>query len=406
MNSNINYNKNIWSQISKVMEKTTMQLPLTVLVLPLVFVDTQWLKFVPVTLIGDILIHGLLFLYQHYKSYVGIKNNFEGCLTGDMENVDTPLIQRFIEVIHRAFKEYESKLKHEINIKVFKNSKVSALKPFTIPDLSGTSTILVHKNFNENSLRDTAFLAHEFGHTFHTLMRQEKYVIPIICSLYQLIMLIAAVYTGSWCLFFVTLLVNGFLVIWHLREFQSRTEKNATLLGLQIIETVWDAEKMHEAAAVLLQNFVYSSTEMNKTKERTIENQCIKDVADYVSQEEKENIINDFLGQESNRQLSQLELKDKHKNEELIEKYMKQSDFKETSFSLEPKSWFSVILYLISLFLTIASVFSALKLIEYNWGWLPVIASVVVFIIALIVIRQIYFRLWNKKLILQQLIGI
>lgn len=406
MDSNIKYNKNIWSNISKIIDKTVIQIPLTVLVLPLLFVDTKWFKLIPVTLICDILFHGGLFLYQHCKSYFGIKKNHEGCMTGDMELVDSPLIQQFNEVIHLAFKGYESRLPIKNNIQVFKNSHVNAFKPLTIPDLTTTTIILVHKKFNENSLRDIAFLAHEFGHTFHTLMRQEKYAVPVICTLYQLIMLAMAVYTGSWYLFFATLMINGFLVKWHLSEFNSRIEKNATLLGLQIIETVWDSAMMHEAATVLLKNFVYFSTDMKKGKERTVENQCIRDVADYVSQEEKQSIINNFLGKESDRQLSQIELKDKQKNEEQIERYLKQSTYKETSFAFEPKNRFSVILYLLSLLITMASVFNVLKLIEYNWGWLPVILSVVFFILAIIIIRKLYFRLWNKKLILQDQIGI
>ncbi len=384
-----------------------MQFPITVLIIPLMLVNFKWVQILPITFIIDLLIHGYLFLYPNIISYSKLKNDFVSFLTGEMEAVDTPIIDKFNSVLREeSSRSANLILANNTNVKVFKNSNViDKYHPSTYPDPLG-STILVHKEFNENSIRDFAFLSHEFGHSFHYLSRQEKYAKPIICTLYQIITLLIAINSGNWTLFIVSLPINIILILGILYGFDSRLERNATLLGLQLIEEAWNSSKMHEAAHILLMHFVYFSTEMKQSKARRNLNLYIKDLADYTTSEQNQDIIDIFLGANSHQKLTEYELKDKLKNERLIKNVLINASYKESSFFNVLVPYNEIYLYTISLLLTLVNVFWQLKPIEYNVGWLLTIVSLITCIIVFTIYRKIYSSLWNKKLIYRELTGI
>ncbi len=402
-------NSEVWSNISDYFDKSIMQLPLTVLMIPLVFVDKNWTGVIPITLLCDVTIHIFLFYYQHYITYSKVKENFISCITGNLEIVDEPITKKLINVMHKAYRSYEEK-QGEKPIKIYKNSNItSAFNPTTIPDLNGVTTIHVHKDFNSNSFRDIVFLGHELGHTFHSLLRQEKYAITIVCSVYQILLFIIALNNGSWLIFSLALLINVFLIYKSLSEFDARLEMNADLFALQNIETEWGSEKMHEAAFILLDYYTCNSIEAEKNGEaekidRTIINKCIKSLTKYINTEDLQIIIQELddklleVGTEKNE--------DKRKNILQVMQYLQNVNHKEKSFSKEPKSGILIIFQIISFMITILSVFFHYRFTEYQWNWMPIIISVIIFVIILIVLQIISFKLWIKKETLLRGIGI
>ena len=105
----------IWIKISHFIDKTTMQFPITVLLLPILFYDWHWLAVIPFAITIDLSFYASMFLHQHYFSYKKLKESMGKCLNGNMEFIDTPLIDHLKQVVKSVFS-------HDLMIRLFGHS--------------------------------------------------------------------------------------------------------------------------------------------------------------------------------------------------------------------------------------------------------------------------------------------
>ena len=403
----------IWIKISHFIDKTTMQFPITVLLLPILFYDWHWLAIIPFAITIDLSFHASMFLHQHYFSYKKLKESMGKCLNGNMEFIDTPLIDHLKQVVKLAFSHDPMINYFAPDIKVIKSDKIR-YKFTTIPDLTGTSIIVVRKRFNENEIRDIVLLAHEFGHVTHSLLRYERYMLPTVVFIYQTIILVYALLFESWSFFFLLLPINAFLAWKNINEFESRIEINADTLALQYIETLWNAEAMHTAASYLIRLRIESSTKMKKGLAQFAVNNCIFTLSSFTTPSARMNLINASNERsrtfESDESLDHRTIVDKLSNELLIRKWLQNAPIRESSLNppivMNSRSGFSLILYITSLITAILSLTFVLKEVNYNWGWTPIWGSLILATFLLVTYQRITIKIWNKKTKLQSQIGL
>lgn len=402
-----------WIKISHFIDKTTMQFPITVLLLPILFYDWHWLAIIPLAITIDLSIHASMFLHQHYFSYKKLKESMGKCLNGNLEFIETPLIDHLKQVVKLAFSRDRMIKYFAPDIKVIKSDKIK-YKFTTIPDLTGTSIVVVRKRFNENEIRDIVLLAHEFGHVTHSLLRYERYMIPAVSFIYQTVLLVYALLFGGWTLFLLLLPINGFLTWKNINEFESRIEINADTLALQYIETLWNAEAMHTAASYLIRLRIESSSKMKRGMAQFAVDNCIFVLSSFISPSDRMSLINAsnersriFEGDES---LDHRTKVDKLSNELLIRNNLQISPIRESSLNpplvMDAKSGFSIILYITSLVTAILSLTCVLKEVQYNWGWIPILVSIILALILLVTYQRISTIIWNKKTKMQAQIGL
>jgi len=402
-----------WIKISHFIDKTTMQFPITVLLLPILFYDWHWLAIIPLAITIDLSIHASMFLHQHYFSYKKLKESMDKCLNGNLEFIETPLIDHLKQVVKLAFSRDRMIKYFAPDIKVIKSDKIK-YKFTTIPDLTGTSIVVVRKRFNENEIRDIVLLAHEFGHVTHSLLRYERYMIPAVSFIYQTVLLVYALLFGGWTLFLLLLPINGFLTWKNINEFESRIEINADTLALQYIETLWNAEAMHTAASYLIRLRIESSSKMKRGMAQFAVDNCIFVLSSFISPSDRMSLINAsnersriFEGDES---LDHRTKVDKLSNELLIRNNLQISPIRESSLNpplvMDAKSGFSIILYITSLVTAIISLTCVLKEVQYNWGWIPILVSIILALILLVTYQRLSTIIWNKKTKMQAQIGL
>ncbi len=402
-----------WIKVSHFIDKTTMQFPITVLLLPILFFDWHWLAIIPFAITIDLSIHASMFLHQHYFSYKKLKESMSKCLNGNLEFIDSPLIDHLKQVVELAFS-HDRMIKHFApNIKVIKSDKIR-YKFTTIPDLTGTSIVVVRKRFNENEIRDIVLLAHEFGHVTHSLLRYERFMIPTVAFIYQIILLVYALLFGNWTLFFILLPINGFLAWKNINEFESRIEINADTLALQYIETLCNAEAMHTAASYLIRLRIESSSKMKRGMAQFAVDNCIFVLSSFITPSDRMSLIEASNERsrtfESDDSLDHKTKVDKLSNELLIRNNLQNTPIRESSLNppivMDSRSGFSLILYISSLTTAMLSLTSILKDVQYNWGWMPIWIFLLLIIILTVTYQKISLIIWNKKTKLQSQIGL
>lgn len=335
------------------------------------------------------------------------------CLSGNMEFIDTPLIDHLKQVVKLAFSRDRMINYLAPDIKVIKSDKIR-YKFTTIPDLTGTSIIVVRKRFNENEIRDIVLLAHEFGHVTHSLLRYERYMISTVVFIYQTIILVYALLFESWSFFFLLLPINAFLAWKNINEFESRIESNADALALQYIETLWNAETMHTAASYLIRLRIESSTKTKKGSAQRAFNNCIFTLSSFTTPSDRMNLINASNERsrtfKSDESLDYMTIAEKLSNEILIRKGLQNAPIRESSLNpplvMNSKSGFFLILYITSLITAILSLTFVLKEVNYHWGWMPIWGSLILATILLVTYQRITIKIWNKKTKLQSQIGL
>jgi len=401
----------IWRVLSRFIDKTTMQIPITLLIIPLLFSDWRWGAILPLTMIVDFTLHGAAFLNQHYVSYLKLKRNLSLFQDGKYEVLKSPLIEQFNTIINSF---YNNNL-----VSVFFLKKDIAVirtklkyKFTTIPDLSGISIIAVKHNYNENSDRDKILLAHEYGHIYHPLIRYKDFLLPIVLSIYQIILLLCAINGGSWLIFIIFLPLVYFVIWQSIYFYKSRLESDANITALQLIEKTWGVDIMRYAASTIMGLLITSSITKKKEKDQISVDRCIADLAPFLFNYDRNIYIMESEKRTKNylidKTLEPEILKKKLANEETIRNFLKTNDFWQSSLNLvlQVRSYVIIIIYIACLIAVLFSISAAFVEINYKIGWNSIIIfciSLLVYIFSFSLIKTI---VWKKKTKLQEQIGL
>lgn len=403
----------IWIVISKLIDLSILQLPITCVSLPIYILDWHNFAFLGLALLFDLSIWFSLFLYQHFTSLVMLRKGIKTCLKGSYEILNSNLINSFSEIIRFAYSDSSvTRLSmQKSSIKVVRSDSVKR-KFTTIADLTGVSVIIVKKRFDESEVRDIVLLAHEFGHVFHTLLRMERFMIPIVSLSYQVILLFYSIFVGSWWMFICLLPINIFLFAKNYWEFESRIEMNADITALKIIERLWGENAMHIAAECLLRLRISSSITMKRNLSQFAINNCIATLVPQVHYHIRASLI-----EASNKRTKEIDKdeyidnklkKNKLANEMLIRTYLKNKAFRhQVQFlRMDTNSGFSILMFAISFFSALYAAKEIFDKIQYQDGWYLLWISIGIIIIISFVYLKLTQIICNKKDLLQTQIGL
>jgi hypothetical protein len=288
----------------------------------------------------------------------------------------------------------------------------------TYSSFSEESIIVLKNRFNENEKKDVYLLAHEFGHIYHVYKRAEMRSLPVYITIIQILLLIHAIFCGTWLFFFFLLLINTALFIKFSSSFKSFSETDADLAALHIIESVWGEEEMHKAASYLIKNRIANLCSIEKGNKPSLNffdllsmRHCIDVLSPFVDPKERNQLIK-WSETSSADVLNNPLLSDRRKAKKLREdNYIRKRLNSNKDLFLRSASDVVVrdshslysILYYLSLLITMAAFYHTFENYTYSWGLSVLWIIPIVLLVVLLANIIIAIASWKKQILMKRI---
>ena len=400
------------------LDNITWQFPLTLLSIPFIIRDWHTIILVPVLAVIDLSIYNLIALFINYRNNrIIIKDAKDKCLSGNLAVYDSQLVDQFRGVVIKERPPFLDVLKKEKEIIVLLSDKSDA-SGNNYSSFSEESIIVLNNRFNENEKKNVYLLAHEFGHIYHVYKRAEMYSLPVYITIIQILLLIHAIYFGTWLYFFLLLPINTVLFIKYSSSFKSFSETDADLAALHIIESVWGEEEMHKAASWLIKNRIANLCSIKKGNkpglklfDRLSMRHCINVLSPFVNLKERNQLI-EWSEMSTAEVLNNPLLSDKKKAKRLREdKYIRKRLNSDNELFLNSASDVLVrdsnsmysILYYLSLLTSMAAFYLTSENYTYNWGLSALWIIPMVLLVVLLANFIVPIASWKKQILMKRI---
>lgn len=212
-------------------------------------------------------------------------------------------------------------------------------KCVTFPVYYRNAYLLIKSSFDESELQDRGLLAHELGHSFHSLYQNKKFLIPLNVFLLLLFLLLFSMLSNNWGPFFLVLFASLYLLYNGLFRYESNVETEADLRALKIVEKCEGGDNMHITAANLMRIRIRECI-IKRSKPEYIHS--IFGLSFFVPFSERYRLLNDTLRDINKHCINKKEKKRLVKFEKKLRRILEQNDYYESALSVQ---YYPVILY-------------------------------------------------------------
>lgn len=374
-----------------------VQFPCSIALVVLTCLDMAKWPLLFVGLFFDVAWNQIGYIIEKKRANRKFVDNIIDKIPDDIEFINNDLTEKYLNIIREAYKGKSIGLLKKIVIVRSNKKRIFA----TNTSFNDVALILVKHNFSEDEFVDQVLLAHEIGHTPHCQLMVIKYNVALFSIISSVIMIVSSLCGGNILLCIAVVVINILVAVLNEVQYEPMIENNADTLALEIIETIYGPEKMHEAAGILLKGRVKAMVavmqNLSKSGSRFFNRDylkyrtCVQNLAKFATEDKKEQIIETEVPEEiSNASLCRLAM-----NNVLHD--LRSEKKMDTSFNITMQTNKNFLLILISVVGIVWNSVLAFGTMPYRPGWVTAALAVAVIVLLIIGFFK-YNKLWKERL--------
>lgn len=380
-----------WQRFLDVLDYCIWKHPFTFMLIPWIIHDLKSVVWVVISCFLDYLLPRVAINVFDYRFYRNLKKDVNLSLSGHLTVFESDLVAFFRNAATKCFKPFWHPL--DVSIRVFFSDKMESSST-AFPSASYGSIILLRELLKDKANKAKCYyqLAHELGHVQHFYNGSKYSLLPVVTTVLELLLVCHVAFNMAnsqlGIIFMVCMFnINSVISMIYIKELIFKNEFEADLVGLNIIKKELGVEEMGNAASFYIKNRINNVRTLKNRKQfslnrykRKAELDCIEQLAWFVPQKEKEELI---ARSEKRSKLNEKEFDDnvimasrKWSTERLIQEALKKSTESDYAPSpsdiIESGEQVMSLQYRTSAVATVVFITATLGSYTYTWGYQPV----------------------------------